>query len=492
MGVGDAAQVRQGQLTPVLGALARDALGRPTVARRQGQEHGGDHFQLGPQLRSEFLFKVPDLVDEACARLRRLADHGLLFARLAAEQLGRLLLERGDGPSLELFLFLVRVALRLVRRSLPSECRRWRRRVAELLQVRADVVILAQTVRHGIVPLIFAPLVERDAAIHELLGACLGSRSQVAAHQAFQIVADKELFAFVPKQQFAIQLRLPALRPGPDCVGHEVDGELHGRGVGGCAGQAHLHQRQPIDQGNLAALEKARFQKLSSLRRDQAGVAVELDAAPEDANTMGAIGALVLLLEPAPSFFAGLRCRGAGMLEDPAGPGAVAEKGGAEALCRQAEPDGFAGHADHVVAHQAVEAHAGQVQHVFRRHRDVAAIGDDVIDQAAGLGSAGPDAVGRLLPEAQRLAGARAFDHRIAVAPVEGMGGARLAEVKGVGFLIGSDADQLVQIVVGLDAIAAAGLALIEVQRHAGDRLGDDPRGGPDADVIESADIRRR
>ena len=220
--------------------------------------------------------------------------------------------------------------------------------------------------------------------------------------------------------------------------------------------------RDAKDASDFFDLEAAGFEELGVFGWD--AYFFDGDAFFEDGGFVGvfeaAMGGVPGFLEAVVGFVGEF----AGVAEDDARDGAVAEDGGAELLGGEAKADGFAGEADEAVADDAVAAQAGDVEDALGVDGGVV-VG---VEAAAVEGEFDGHAVGAKGPKGEGLAASVAFDFGVVVAPEDEVGHAQLEEFKGGLAAVGGVVEEGVE-GVGGGAAAVGAVTLIDEGGEAGD-----------------------
>ena len=205
---------------------------------------------------------------------------------------------------------------------------------------------------------------------------------------------------------------------------------------------------------------------------------------------MRAVHTLVLGLEAVAEALLRFVAEGARMREDAAKRRALPEKRPAEPLGRQAQRDRLPGLGNHAVADQAVEAEAGNVEHVGRRNQHVAAAGVLHAVHEVRLSLVVPHPIGRDAVRGQRPERDRAREHvpldlGVAVAPRERVRLHGLARDHRTHLRIELVVEHSIEFRVVVALFAAPFDPFQVFQRQGGDVARDDRHGRPEGRIVE-------
>ena len=172
------------------------------------------------------------------------------------------------------------------------------------------------------------------------------------------------------REQGAVHGLLDAHQPRSDGMRRKIDGLMLDVGEGTSAQIADQVRRNTKDSADFLHLEFPRFEELRLVVRQRDGREGHVLFENGDLRAVGgaAIGR-VPAFPQALGVLDGVRVR-----QDAAGASAILEKGAAVFLGGDSQADGVFLQRDGAVAHDAVKAQAGDVQHVLRSQMYCAAL----------------------------------------------------------------------------------------------------------------------
>ena len=223
-----------------------------------------------------------------------------------------------------------------------------------------EVQVAAKLGGYPVEVLELADVVGGHPAVLAGCGVAVHAALVIAAQKPVHVELDEVALLLVRGEQGADHGLLPARHPRVEGVLHELQRLLLDVREARLLEVAHHVGRHPEDPGDLVDLELARLQELRLLRGDGDGRVLHALLQDGDLVRVAAPGeALVPALAHALRVF-----DRPGVLQKASGRGTVREELSAVLLGGDGEADGVLRHRDRAVAHEAVEAEAGYVQHV--------------------------------------------------------------------------------------------------------------------------------